>query len=126
MPLYDFRCDNCKTIIERRCLFSERESQRCEACASPLDPQFSLNSNVFIPERFRHSISELWGTSSEKDYLKEHPNLIPYSETANMKTKRERDDAEAAAADAYVTDVNKALRANKTLRSDGRKNKKEN
>lgn len=123
MPTYDMSCPTCETTIERRCLISERETQACEDCGATLTPLFSPNFNVFIPRAFGYSFSDLFGTSSEKEYLKENPGLEKVNPTT-FKSQREIRAERKAEADRTVADIERAIKANKTLRTDGRKSKK--
>ncbi len=37
MPLYDYRCPECKEEIERSATIAERHNQTCETCGGPLE-----------------------------------------------------------------------------------------
>jgi len=36
MPIYEYRCENCETVIEKRQKFSDPPLTTCEACGGPL------------------------------------------------------------------------------------------
>jgi len=123
MPLYDMNCSNCETVIEVRCMFSQRESCECGTCGNTLTPLFTPNTNIFIRESFRHSFSELTGYSSEKELLKANPDLVPHSELNNIESARDRMEREGREADAKVADIEHALMAQgkmKKPKSDGK------
>ena len=123
MPTYDMQCDSCETVIEVRCMFSQRETRECGTCGLLLTPLFSLNTNIFIAESFRHSFSELTGYSSEKELLKANPDLVPHSELANIEPARDKVEREGREADAKVADIEHALMAQgkmKKPKSDGK------
>lgn len=75
---------------------------------------FTPTTNFYTPERFRHSFSELFGTTSEKDWLKEHPEATHVS-PSRFKTRKEQDEARWAKANKDAADIEKSLKANKTL-----------
>lgn len=95
MAVYDFSCSACGLIMEMTCPIAERESQLCIQCGSRVEPLFSPPSQVIIPNAFRYSFSDLFGTSSEKDYLKANPNLVrsnpSTSNDIKARKRRERD-----------------------------------
>lgn len=97
MPKYDFNCVSCDEVQEHNCHYEERNQIRCAHCATLLEPLFSPPTQIRIPESFRHSFGELFGTSSEKDYRKDNPNLeivnpsgADNSERAKARRERER------------------------------------
>lgn len=125
MPTYDMQCDTCETVTEVRCQFSQRETRECGKCGLTLTPLFSLNANFYIPNSFRYSFSDLFGTTSEKDFIKAHPDLVPVSELQNIEGAKEKVEREGREADAVVADIERAMIANRTLTTGGRKKKKE-
>ena len=36
MPIYEYRCDTCNTVIEKRQRFSDPPLTNCEVCSGPL------------------------------------------------------------------------------------------
>ncbi len=36
MPIYEYRCENCETVIEKRQKFSDPPLTTCEVCGGPL------------------------------------------------------------------------------------------
>jgi hypothetical protein len=83
--------------MEQTCPIAERESQVCIQCGGHVEPLFSPPSVIRIPEAFRHSFSELFGTTSEKDFHKANPDLervnpsgADNSERAKARRERER------------------------------------
>jgi len=96
MAKYDYHCSTCALTMEHTCPMAEREAQTCIQCGGAVEFLFSPPSVIRIPEAFRHSFSELFGTSSEKDYRKENPGLevVSHSRThkgEKQKKKEERD-----------------------------------
>ncbi len=123
MPLYDFACSTCDTIIEWRCSISERENQRCAICNNALSPLFSPNTNVFIPIAFGYGFSDLYGTSSEKEFLRSNPDLIPHGEAQNIKSRKDVIRERAEQADKEVANIERAMKANKTLTNTNKRKK---
>ena len=41
MPIYEYRCDSCNTVIEKRQRFSDPPLVECEACHGPLEKLIS-------------------------------------------------------------------------------------
>lgn len=123
MPTYDMQCDNCETVTEVRCLISERETRECEACGLLLTPLFTPNGNFIIPNSFRYSFSDLFGTTSEKDFIKANPDLVPSHELDNIESARDKLEREGREADAKVADIERAMKANRTLTEDKRRKK---
>ena len=121
MPKYDFRCEPCNLVDERVCMIAERESQTCNKCGGSVTQLFTPPTQIIAsPQVFKHTFGELYGTSSEKDWLKEHPEAVRVNQST-FKTRREKDEARWAKAHKEAADIETALKANKTLRSDGRK-----
>lgn len=116
MAVYDMRCVECATVVEVRCSMSEREIQTCATCNEPLTPLFSPPTNIVIPNAFHYAFSDLFGTSSEKDFLKENPNLervsksgLDDSDRARKRRQRDKEIKEGL-------DVEKALLAQGKLK----------
>lgn len=83
--------------MEHTCLIADREAQTCIQCGGEVEFLFSPPTQIRIPESFRHSFSELFGTSSEKDFHKANPGLervnpsgADNSERAKARRERER------------------------------------
>lgn len=112
MARYDMRCDTCHTKVERVCAIAARESQTCDRCGATLIPLFSPPTTVVIPNAFKYSFSQLFGTTSEKDFLKEHPELVPTREAEHVEHPRDRARRKKQDADKYVADVATAIYAN--------------
>src|SRR3990167_8670112 len=116
MARYDFQCTPCGLAEERECPMDDREKQTCTDCGLTLTLLFSPPdpANVYIREAFRHSFSELFGTTSEKDYHRENPNLtrINHSDHSFVpaREKRRKRFEEAQAVDA---DISRAMKANR-------------
>lgn len=115
MALYDMQCDNCNTTLEVRCAIAERENQKCATCSAPLTPLFSPPTTVVIPNAFKVVFSDLFGTSSEKDFLKENPGLErPASKSQH--SEREKKAAERSRIIREGQDIEKALIAQGKLK----------
>ena len=95
MARYDMACKKCKTTVEVSCPIAGRESQKCATCRKTLTPLFSPPSTIVIPNSFRYVYSDLFGTSSEKEYLKANPTLERVNQSTShdvrSQKKRERD-----------------------------------
>ena len=104
-------------------MIAERESQRCNGCGGPVTQLFTPTTNFNIPQAFKHSFSDLFGTTSEKDWLKEHPEATRVN-PSTFKTRREKDESRWAKAHKDAADIEHALRANATLTSGNRPGRK--
>ena len=96
MARYDFHCSACDITMEQTCSIAERESQVCIQCGATVELLFSPPTQISIPSAFRYAFSDLFGTSSEKEFHKANPGLervsksgVDHSERAQK--KRERD-----------------------------------
>ncbi len=47
MPIYEYRCDSCDTVVEKRQKFSEPLLTECETCGGPLRKLLSAPSLQF-------------------------------------------------------------------------------
>ncbi|MGH7707377.1 MAG: FmdB family zinc ribbon protein, partial [Vulcanimicrobiaceae bacterium] len=47
MPLYEYECRSCGTVIDVRHGFDEINAEPCPTCAGPLTRRFSPTGNVF-------------------------------------------------------------------------------
>jgi hypothetical protein len=98
----------------------DRNNQKCNDCGQPLILLFSPPANIYTPEAFKHSFSELFGTTSEKDYIRESKEQgreltrINHSDHSfvSARDKRRKRYEEAKAVDA---DITQAMLANRTL-----------
>jgi len=115
MANYEMRCDICKVVVEVRCLIAQRETQKCATCCGALIPLFTPTTNIYIPNAFRYSFSDLFGTSSEKEYLKEHPELerINHSTFVSAEDRRKK---KVEKAKKEADEIERAINANRTLR----------
>ena len=98
MAKYDGHCSACNITLEYTCAIAERESQVCIQCGGQVDSLFSPPTQIRIPEAFRHSFGELFGTSSEKEFHLANPELEVISPSRTykgekQKKKEERDKA---------------------------------
>jgi len=118
MAIYDMACGKCDTVVEVKCAIADCDTQHCATCNTLLDISFNPTSNILIKESFRHSFSELFGVTSEKDYLKEHPELerVNPSTFVSAADKRRR---RVEKANKDVADIEKAIRANRSLVGNG-------
>lgn len=116
MALYDMQCDKCEAVVEVRCSISEREHQVCGTCSAPLTPLFSPPTQIVIPNAFHYAFSDLFGTSSEKDFHKANPGLerVSHSQTDNSERAQKRRKRESEIKEGL--DVEKALLAQGTLK----------
>ncbi len=108
MATYDFRCKPCKLTEERSCMMAEADSQKCERCGKTMERLFSPTTNVYVPQSFKYATSDLYGTSSMKDWLKDNPTATRINRST-FKTKREMNEAKWAANNRKVADMEKAL-----------------
>lgn len=123
MALYDMRCEACNNEVEVSCPIADRESQSCGTCNNTLTPLFSPPTNIRIPPNWNIAFSDLFGTTSEKDYLKENPNL----ERLNMSTFRSQKSIRQSRlekANKEAADIEQAIIANRTLVGNKSGNKK--
>lgn len=121
MARYDMRCESCDSKVERECPIAECEAQPCDTCGATMTLLFSPPSVIFIPNAYKYAFSDLFGTSSEKDFLKANPDLVPAREVnvAERPKERMRRKSEQAARD--IADIERAIHANKTLTVGGTK-----
>ncbi len=54
---YDYRCPDCKQIVERTCLVRERDLQLCH-CGAPLERVFTPSVQIRIPTYMRAGASD--------------------------------------------------------------------
>jgi len=47
MPIYEYRCDSCKTVVEKRQNFSDALLTECETCGGRLEKLLSAPSLQF-------------------------------------------------------------------------------
>lgn len=114
MAKYDFECASCDWSGERSCSIADADALHCEQCGSPLTKLFSPPSSIYVPRAFKYVFSDLFGTSSEKDFLKENPNV----ERVNMSTftpARDRLRSQWAKAKQEGEDVERALNTSATV-----------
>jgi len=119
MPTYDFRCEPCGKTSERTCLIAEREAQTCGKCRGPVVQLFTPTTNISIPAAFALAFSDLHGTASEKDYVKERAasgNPVTRINRSTFRTKREQDESKWAANNRKVTDMENTLMAQGKLK----------
>lgn len=76
--------------MEYSCLIAERHSQTCIQCGGAVEFLFSPPTQIIIPRAFGHSFGELFGTSSEKEYRKEHPELEVISPSRTYKGEKQK------------------------------------
>lgn len=95
-------------------MIAERGSQTCGTCGNEMKQEFTPPTIFMTPEAFRHSFSELFGTTSEKDYLKANPHAVKVS-PSTFRSRRQQDEARWAKAHVEAADVEHALKANATL-----------
>jgi len=86
--------------------------------------EFTPPTVFMLPESFKHSFSELFGTTSEKDYRKDNPHAVPQESPSRFRTRRQQDETRWAKAHKDAAEVEHALKANRTLLSDGKRKKK--
>lgn len=67
-----------------------RHEQVCGSCGEQVELLFSPPTVFITPEAFKHSYSEMFGTTSEKDYLRANPNLEIMSHSRTPMTDRKR------------------------------------
>ena len=116
MALYDMACPACQTVSEVRCAIAERESQKCAACTAVLTPLFSPPTQIVIPRAFGVAYSDLFGTSSEKDYRAANPDLEVVSPSRTAKSDRQRKKAEREKVIAEGKDIERTLIARGQLK----------
>lgn len=114
MARYDGHCSACDITLEYTCSIADRESQTCIQCGGAVEPLFSPPTVIRIPPSFKYAYSDLFGTSSEKDYRRANPDLevASHSGTDNSeraKAKRERE-----------RDIKEGLEVEKTLLAQGK------
>lgn len=94
---------------------SERESLPCK-CGATLNPLFSPPSIIYVGKAFGYAFSDLFGTSSEKQYHKDNPGLIRMNKSDHsFVSKREERRKKSNEADRTVADIEGAMKANRTL-----------
>lgn len=76
--------------MEQTCLIAERESQTCIQCGRPVEPLFSPPTQIIIPRAFGQVYSDIFGTSSEYEYRKAHPDLEVVSHSRTLKGDKQR------------------------------------
>lgn len=96
-------------------MIAERESQVCGKCGGPVKQLFTPTTNISIPQAFGYTFSDLYGTSSEKDWLKDNPDAVRVNRST-FKTKREQNEAKWAANNRKVADLEKNLMAQGKLK----------
>ena len=119
MPTYDFRCDPCGVTEERTCMIAERESQVCGRCGGPVVQLFTPTTNISIPQAFAYAFSDLYGTSSEKEYVDKMEKAgtpVTRVNRSTFKTKREQQEAKWAANNRKVEDMERTLMAQGKLK----------
>jgi len=109
MALYDMACSSCETVTEVQCAIAECETQRCAKCASTLNIVFSPTHNIYIPRVYGSVYSDLFGTSSEKEYRAAHPDLEILSHSRTAKSDRSRKKAERDKVIAEGKDIERTL-----------------
>ena len=119
MATHDYHCANCDLTEERTCLIAEAKKQKCSKCGKRLAQLFSPPTEIIAsPKAFKYTFGELYGTSSEKDYLREKEQAGTPVERINpstFKTRKEINEAKWAKAHKDAADIEASLRANKTL-----------
>ena len=115
MPKYDFHCTSCDATTEHTCAIADRELQVCDECNATLVLLFSPPSQIIAsPRSFKYTFGELYGTSSEKDYLREHPNVERINQST-FRTKKQKNEAKWAKAHKDAASIEHAIQANRTL-----------
>lgn len=123
MATHDYRCSTCDLTEEKTCLIAEATLQVCSRCKGPVEQLFSPPSQIIsCPQAFKQTFGEQFGTSSEKDWLKENPHATKVS-PSRFRTRRQQDEARWAKAHKEAADVEHALKANATLTAPRKKKK---
>lgn len=116
MALYDMQCERCNTVTEVQCLIAERETQKCAACTATLTPLFSPPTQIVVPRAFGYAYSDLFGTSSEKDYRAANPDLEVVSKSRTIKSDRQKRKEERDKIIAEGKDIERTLKGRGQLK----------
>ena len=116
MARYDYHCSACDITMEHTCPIAERESQTCIQCGAKAELLFSPPTQIVIPRAFGAVYSDLFGTSSEKEYRKEHPELEVISPSRTTKSDRQKRKEERDKIIAEGRDIENTLKARGQLK----------
>ena len=116
MARYNYHCSACDITMEHTCPIAERESQTCIQCGGAAEFLFSPPTQIVIPRAFGQAYSDLFGTSSEKEYRKANPDLEVVSQSRTTKSDRQRRKEERAKTIAEGKDIENTLKARGQLK----------
>jgi hypothetical protein len=106
-------CPRCG-VLELFCRVEDRHEQLCPQCGEKLSLVFTPTTNMFIPNAFRYTFSELFGMS-EKEFVKSNPDIERIN-PSTFKSIQERRKERRAQLEREVKELEHVVNANRTLR----------
>ncbi len=74
MPIFDFKCELCGELFERKVNHWGVIATNCFRCGAMAYKQFHATSNLFVPSYFHTNRSDIF-SDTEWQALKKDPNI---------------------------------------------------
>ena len=96
MPIYEYRCKDCGTHIEKRQSISEEPLKKCEKCGGEMEKQWSLSGFQFKGAGWY--VTDYAGKKADKGEKSSSGESTAKADTASKST----DDSKTAAKDSVA------------------------